>query len=299
MLLSSSHPGITIRRSDIVLKPSNTRVLFRPFEPEDPARRLKIIARVMELSDEQVHALHKQVFAEFDGRHQRLAQFFLRRFEAVRKYLLTDRPLTLERMQLIGSYFTQEYALESAALFNPSMVWAPDQTGLPKGSKRFIVSLRATGEGHLSSLCFRTGVVSADGQLTVNRATGVVTSPEVLPDSLYDKPLFHRKLQELGLSNDLVDLVMGALDDKFTLRQLEDCVQFTLRQHRPRRQEWEPLAKSIVSLARANYEIQCDPNIDISACIIFPYSPSETNGIEDARFVEFTDDDGSRAYYAT
>ena len=288
-----------VKRSGIVLKPNSNRVLFRPFEPDDPGRVLKTIARVTELSEAEVDALLENVLADFRGRHQRLTQFFLRRFDAVQHHLLTDRSLSENRKLLIGSYFTQEYALESAALFNPSMVWHPDQSNLPEGSKRFIISLRATGEGHLSSLCFRSGVVDGAGQVRLDVPSRYVTSPEVVLNSEYDKTLFHRKLVELGIANGFVDLVLNALDDTFTMAQLETSVRFVVRQHRARRGEWDPLAKAIIALAKANYEVQGDPDSNVSQHSIFPYSPTEINGIEDARFVEFIDDDGTRRYYAT
>ena len=288
-----------IKRTGVILKPNNARVLYRPFDLFDPQRAMKIMARVMELSEPDVDALLTGVMAEFHGRHLRLQNFFLSRFEALREHLLTDRPLTDNRKLLLGSYFTQEYAMESAALFNPSIIWHPDQRGVPKGSKRFILTLRATGEGHISSLCFRSGTVDAGGAIAIDKPTGFVTAPNVAPNFQYDKALFLRKLVELGISNGFVELVFGALEDQFTMADLETSVKFVLRQHRTRQQDWTPLSKAVLALAKANYEIECDEKSDVSERIMFPYSPTETNGIEDARFVEFTDDDGSRRYYAT
>jgi predicted GH43/DUF377 family glycosyl hydrolase len=289
---------LDVKRSDIILKPDIRRVVFRPFEPNDPGRVLKIIARVMELGETEVDGLLKQVRAEFHGRHQKLDRFLLRRFEAVRQHLLTDRELTENRQLLIGAYFSQEYALESAALFNPSLVWHPDQSGLAEGTRRFVMSLRATGEGHISSLCFRSGTIDLRGQVSIDKPTGYVTAPEVVPNSEYEKALFLRKLVELGLTNGFIELVLGPLEDTFTIAQLEESVRFVLRQHRVRRQEWEPLAKGIVALAKANYEIECEPQSHVSERVIFPYSPTEISGIEDARFVELIDDGESR-YCAT
>lgn len=285
-------------RSSIVIKPNNSRVLFRPFEQKDAERRLKIIARVMELREEEVDVLISQIQAEFHGRHQRLTSFFKRRFEAVRADLLTDRVLTENRQLLIGAYFTQEYALESAALFNPSLVWHPNQEGVPPGCKRFIISLRATGEGHLSSLCFRSGMIDAEGQITVDKPTRYVTAPEVVPNAAYENALFRRKLIELGLAHEFIDLVLSPLEETFTITQLEESIRYVLRQHRGNLKEWEPLAKGVLALACANYEIEYDPGVDVSERIIFPYSPMEINGIEDARFVEFVDEDGQRKFYA-
>jgi len=288
-----------IKRTGVILKPNNARVLYRPFELMDPQRIMKIMARVMELSDAEVDGLVAGVMAEFHGRHHRLQQFFLARFEAFRQHLITDRALSDSRKQLIGSYFTQEYSLESAALFNPSIVWHPDQSGLGNDVKRFILSLRATGEGHISSITFRSGTVDSQGNIAIDKPTGFVTAPDVTPNFQYDKGLALRKLTELGISNGFVDLVLGGLDDLFTMADLENSIRLVLRQHRARAQEWTPLSKTLLALAKSNYEIEHSPETDVSERIIFPYAPTETNGIEDARFVEFHDDDGSRRYYAT
>ncbi|HVJ80763.1 MAG TPA: glycosidase, partial [Planctomycetia bacterium] len=183
-----------VRRTDIVLKPDYSRVLFRPFDPPGGERPLRIIGRIMALTEPEVEELLANVFAEFHGRHHRLHDFFLRRFDAVSRYLLTDLPLSNARKELIGSYFSQEYSLESAALFNPSIVWHPDQSDLPEGSRRFILSLRATGEGHVSSITFRGGIVDSAGAIRLIPPTRYVTQPETSPNAQYEKSLFHRKL---------------------------------------------------------------------------------------------------------
>ena len=115
--------------------------------------------------------------AQFRNRHQKTRQFFLRRFEQIKSHLLTDQPLSENRKLLIGALFTQEYSLESAALFNPSMVWHPDQSGLADGSRRFILSLRATGEGHISSITFRSGIIDGQNQIHIDEPTRFVTAP--------------------------------------------------------------------------------------------------------------------------
>jgi len=161
-----------VTRTDVLIRPDSGRVLYRPFEPTQPQRAMKVISRVMELPDGEVESRLADVLSEFHGRHQRLRDFFQARFDAVRHHLLTDRPLTASRQLLIGSFFTQEYALESAALFNPSLVWHPDQSGVAPGCRRFILSLRATGEGHVSSVGFRVGVIDAAGRVTVAKPTG-------------------------------------------------------------------------------------------------------------------------------
>ncbi len=288
-----------VKRTGIVLKPNNTRVVMRPFEVANEARIEKIIARVASLPEGVVECLLEKVMRDFRERHQRTREFFLHRFEQVRKHSLTDQPLSENRRLLIGSYFTQEYALESAALFNPSIVWHPDQSGLPAGSRRFILSLRATGEGHISSITFRSGVIDAENRIRMDEPTRFVAAPELVPNALYDKALFYRKLTELGIDGPLTDQVMVALADRFTLDELGRTVENVRKHHRARQREFEPIAHTMLVLARANYEIRFDPALNISERIIFPSSPTETNGIEDARFVRFTHNDGRACYYAT
>lgn len=288
-----------VRRTGIVLKPNNSRVVIRPFELTSEHRIERIIARVMSLSEAEVDALIDDVMREFYNRHHRTRQFFLSRFEQVRRHLLTDQPLGENRRMLIGSYFTQEYALESAALFNPSMVWHPDQSGLDPGARRFIVSLRATGEGHISSITFRSGTVDAECRIRMDEPTRFVTAPELVPNTLYDKKLFHRKLNELGIDAPAIEPVLETLADQFTLDELQLAINRALKQSRPHHRELEPIVQGMLTLARANYQIRYGPEQHVSERIIFPSSPTEANGIEDARFVRFVEDDGLVRYYAT
>ena len=288
-----------VKRTGITLKPNNSRVVMRPFEPTSEQRFEKIVARVASLSEAEVDHKLDTVMREFRGRHQKTREFFLHRFEQVRRHLLTDQPVSEARRLLIGSYFTQEYALESAALFNPSMVWHPDQSRLPEGSRRFIVSLRATGEGHISSITFRSGVIDAENRILMDEPTRFVTAPELVPNALYEKALFQRKLAELGVNGPLTEQTIAALFDKFTLRDLEQTLRNVLRQNRSRQREFEPIAHTMLVLAKSNYEIRFSPEQNVSERLIFPSSPSETNGIEDARFVRFTHEDGRVCYYAT
>jgi predicted GH43/DUF377 family glycosyl hydrolase len=288
-----------VKRTGIILKPSNTRVVIRPFEVTSETRIEKIIARISSLPEGEVECLLEKVMRDFRERHQRTREFFLHRFEQVRKHSLTDHPLSENRRLLIGSYFTQEYALESAALFNPSMVWHPDQSGLPAGARRFVLSLRATGEGHISSITFRSGVIDAESRIRMDEPTRFVAAPDQVPNALYDKAMFHRKLTELGINGPLTDQVMAALGDQFTLGDLERTLRTVLKSNRTRQREFEPVAHTMLVLAKANYEIRFDAKLNVSERIIFPSSPTETNGIEDARFVRFTHDNGGTCYYAT
>jgi hypothetical protein len=149
--------SVSVTRSDLVLHPDRRRVLARPFDPPSRQRAAGIGAQVMALPESEVRTLLEQVEAEFGERHVKIREFLRRRFEQVQPLLRSGPDLSDERKLLLGAYFTHEYSLEAAALFNPSIVPHPDQSDLPAGSLRFILSLRATGEGHISSITFRTG----------------------------------------------------------------------------------------------------------------------------------------------
>src|ERR1700678_1452632 len=129
-----------------------------------------------------------------------------------------------QRRLLIGSYFLSEYSLESAALFSPSMVEHPDQTGVPAGAVRFIISLRATGEGHISSITFRCGIIHRDLRIEVDPAGTLLTEPRQIANTIYEGPLFQRKLWELGVESDFTNRVLERLGDSFGLTTLRDAL---------------------------------------------------------------------------
>jgi len=253
-----------VKRTGIILKPSNSRVVIRPFELANENRIENILARICSLSEPEVEGMLADVMREFRERHQRIREYFLHRFDQVRRHLLTDRTISESRRLLIGAYFTQEYALESAALFNPSMIWHPDQSGLPDGSSRFILSLRATGEGHISSITFRSGVIDAENRIRMDEPTRYVVAPDLVPNALFEKTLFHRKLAELGINGPLTEAVLAALDDRFTLDSLEHTLRNVLRKDRARQREFEPIAHTMVMLAKSNYEIRFGSEYDVS-----------------------------------
>lgn len=289
-----------LKRTDTVLHPDQSRVLLRPFSPGGAERVAGIIARIMALPEDRVGAIVDGICAEFCKRHHEIHKVFLERFDQVRESLAAREAVSEPRRLLIGSYFLAEYSLESAALFNPSIVPHPDQTGLPSGALRFILSLRATGEGHISSITFRTGIIFPDQRIQVLPATGFLSEPRQIPNRLYAKALFGRKLSELGLSGEFTRRVMNRLGESFALEDLRaglQAEQFRLPDGMS--QEDQGAAQGIWMLARSNYEVQFQPEQELSARILFPATPSQRNGIEDARFARFRNDDGTHIYYAT
>jgi len=288
-----------VTRTGIVLKPDAARVLFRPFNPIGDERPLRILARVLSLSEPEVVEMLGQVRAEFHTRHQKMLDYFLKRFEFVRRLLPTDLPLSNERKLLIGAYFTHEYSLEAAALFNPSIVPHPDQTGLPEGTLRFILSLRATGEGHISSITFRTGTIDNQGEIQVDTPTRYVTTPEQIPPTSYHKGLFWQKLQELGIVDNIAETIFKGLNDSFTSDELSHEIESLRRYAQHRNTEFDRTAGRLLNLALSNYEVVYLPEQPLTERVIFPNAPNESNGIEDARFVRFVEEDGTVTYVAT
>lgn len=288
-----------ITRTGIILKPDNTRVFFRPFDLNNPERITRVLARVMSLSESAAEKEAQRMLRNFADRHQRLTDFLHRRFDEVKGMLFSDGTITEARRLLIGAYFTQEYALEAAALFNPSIVPHPDQSNLSEGSLRFVLSLRATGEGHISSIVFRSGTIDSTGRISLEKPTPYVTAARAVPNPTYEKKLFERKLIELGLLNPFAASLMETLEETFSLAQLRDQLVHLLRRDRSVTPGARETAAALLSLANANYAVHFDPDSQYSERVIFPYTPAESRGIEDARFVAFRDDDGSVTYYAT
>lgn len=294
--------AIRLKRTDTVLLPDQTRVLLRSFHPGDSQRCGRVIDRILALPADQVGPLLDQVSAEFSERHPEIQRIFRERFEQVRGHHVSDDGISDERRMLIGSYFLAEYSLESAALFNPSMIPHTDQSELPPGALRFILSLRATGEGHISSITFRTGIVYADHRIEVLDPAHLLTEPQQVPNSAYEKCLFTRKLNELGLDSEFTDRVLNRLNSSFSTTELRRSIDEEVdieRQSDGVLQRDQGTAQGIWMLARSNYEVQFQPKQKLSERILFPATPTQVNGIEDARFVRFRNDDGSYVYYAT
>jgi predicted GH43/DUF377 family glycosyl hydrolase len=294
---------ITVSRSERPLVADPYRVIakyYRPaeelIESEEP-RVARLVRRVLALPEEEVIRLLKQVTVRFSSRHRNFQNLLARNFEEVIEHIPAGTSPTTAARMLIGAYLTQEFAIEAAALFNPSIVPAPDQSGLADGQQRFVMSMRAVGEGHISSIEFRTGVVDRQSRLAFEpvspyATTGVRRSPK------YSQRAFAGKLRELGADNHITSGVLGPLHERFTYSELQDSITEFKHDGIPPAISHKTL-QLIQWVADSNYEISFDPATPISERVIFPFGPAESRGMEDARFVRFTDDDGSVIYYAT
>lgn len=234
-----------LNRQALHLRPDPARVIVRPFKPAteprdlnptDKTRANHIVERVLALDPKVAASLLADVLENFQGRHRNLLETFELRAVEMEDALAAHDVFSQTQRQLLGAYFLNEYSFEASALFNPSIVAHPDQRGAPEGGLRFILSLRAVGEGHVSSLTFRTGTIAADGSLAVDPTTRLASSPRIS----------YR--------------ISGPLGDEV--------------------------------------EVAFEEGMDISERVIFPVTESQSQGIEDARFVQFSDG-GRTTYYAT
>ena len=290
---------IRLRRHDLSIVPQSRRVLLRPFIPSEVHRITTTLGRVLALTEEEVTQELAKVWKDFESRHRDLGTLLLANFKRVEGHVFTQRPLSEKRKLLLGALFSGEYALESAAIFNPSMVAHPDQSGVAKGAVRFLMSLRATGEGHISSIEFRTGLISPSGEISMDPISHYVTAPEIVANPSYKNKRFSIKLAEMGFDNSYADAVMTPLGETFTLVDLTKMLRVVRQETKPETRDLKRTLECIQWLADSNYELHFPETLALSERIIFPVSPNETNGIEDARFVRFTEDDGSVMYYAT
>lgn len=291
---------IDIRRTEARLYPDQSRVVLRPLDLNSSEGYQKIINRVLALKDKDVEKITAQVLAEFSSRHRDLSDRLLSRFKKVERYMPAGAGISEERKILIGSYFVFEYSSESAGLFNPSIIPHPNQSGLPEGSMRFLLSLRSTGEGHISSISFREGVIDKHNSITIDTPSRLLSEPELVENPVYNKELFERKISEMGLINDWSRHVLGSLAENFTLTELKHRLNEALAEKVPVRIiEDDPVASGLWLLAKSNYEIQFPADQELSERIIFPAIPIQSNGIEDVRIVAHQDEAGKAVYYAT
>ncbi len=286
-----------IKRRKNRLHRDTSRVITRTHIPTNFSRIKRIADRVLLLQESHAADLLKEVLASFSSRHKNIELSLAENFKKVCDYIDPEIEISYTKQILIGAYFTMEYSVESAALFNPSIVPHPNQSGLESDELRFIMSLRATGEGHISSIVFRTGLIEDDGAVVFDSITDYLQTPKMIHDPYYMRDLFQMKLQDMGVWDDTSIEIIERLPDVFTFNDLTESI---LRVHQDTAVESdEKTLVKIKWLANSNYKIRFDSKSKVSERVIFPVSENESRGIEDARFVRFADDDGEITYYAT
>lgn len=209
---------LKVKRKAIKIVGDTSRVITRLHLPDTGDRILKIIQRIMRLPDPTAEYLIAQIMIDFSGRHEDIEHIFERHLKAVKDHLPLDFVLNDVQRALIGAYFTMEYSIESAAIFNPSIVAHPDQSRQKKGSLRFIMSLRATGEGHVSSIVFRSGVLDRHNRFLLDPTSDFVETPDLELDPLYKRNPFQLKLNEMKARSEITAHILSQLPEDFTYR---------------------------------------------------------------------------------
>jgi predicted GH43/DUF377 family glycosyl hydrolase len=293
-----------VRRTSHRLEHDPRRVIAKPYLPGEelapgaaPTRAAQLMERILAIPDAEVGGLLEDTLASFSGRHKRFEELLEHNFGLVAHHA-DGTALSRERRLLIGAYFTHEYSVEGAALFNPSIVLAPDQTAAAPGARRFVMSLRAVGEGHISSIEFRGGSVDGASALTFDPPSEMLVLGKRTTPLSYRKDAFRSKLIELGAGNELAWTVLEPLAARFTAADLEHSLGVLTHEGPPHAISYET-ARIIRMLAASSYVTRFPEDSTLGERVIFPAGPHETRGMEDARFVGFTEDDGSVVYYAT
>lgn len=285
-----------------MFEPDARRVIARFFYTGiDRAETL--VKKVLDMPVATQQQVLSQTLLHFSKRHRSISRVFEKHFGKLMhlfsQYQVAGPMVTADQQLLIGAYFTMEYSVEAAAFFNPSIVESTDQAGLAVGEKRVILSFRATGEGHVSSIVFRCGVIDKDNNITISAPGMMLESPAHVKNHEYHKHSFQSKLNEMQAGNSLAySVMMDKLTGTFTYEELKRYVAETQVMVESDMKSLL-LLNEMMWLASSHYEMRFSPDTDISERVIFPIADTEMKGIEDARFVRFVDDDGAIAYYAT
>ena len=294
-----NHQKLNIKRKANKIVGDTSRVITCLHLPDDRYRISKIIQRIMSLSETAAKILITQIMVDFSERHKDIGHIFDRHLNEVKDYLPRDTVLSEVKRDLIGAYFTKEYSIESAALFNPSIVPHPDQSHLNKGSLRFVMSLRATGEGHVSSIVFRSGVLDQHNTFLFDPISDFVKTPDIQLDPIYKRNIFQLKLNEMGAGNEITAHILNQMPEDFTYNELLKKIGKLLAKPQFSKTIQNRTFEIMCWLADSNYEVSFQSDHRISERVIFPVSKNESRGIEDARFVQFFNDNGEVVYFAT
>ncbi|NQU41884.1 glycosidase, partial [bacterium] len=268
---TGSPSDLKVRQLPIRLERNVERVVTLPFHLGVAAQVADVFHRIAALSDEQVARALESVIENFAQRHEDYEQRLEDNYALASRIVQIDGGLSLERKLLIGAYFTLEYSIEAAALFNPSIVPHPDQAGVPPGGQYFVMSLRAVGEGHLSSTVFRTGLITAKTGIALDPLGTLSTQTRIKPDHHYLKPLFLRKLEEMAVHMKAARSILGRVEEEFTYEEMERAIEQT-KEAEPRLKNMQDTIGAMVWLARANYELRLDADDVIGDLIMFPRS---------------------------
>lgn len=286
-----------IRKLPIRLEGDDRRVIARPFILST-ARVVSVLQRIDQLPESEIESLLVSVHRDYATRHRRTDSIFAEHYHTGASLVGWKNGWSHARKLLAGSYFTMEYSVDSAALFNPSIVLHPDQSDVPTGAARFVMSLRATGEGHVSSVVFRTGLIGGDETVILDPPPPIFHRARISPDRSYQKALFARKLKEMGVRNPAVTEVLNRLPETFDIAQLRVVID-EIRPTLTNVSGSSDALRSVYWLASSNYHIDLAPDATLAEVVLFPMSEEDRQGIEDLRLVRFVEEDGGVIYYGT
>lgn len=294
---------VTVTRNSQWLRPDASRVVTQLFVPGQEGFELresragKVLTRILDLNETQVLAALDDVIVRCGGRHRSLIDTFRRHAAELADRLAAGSKLSEARMLLLGAVFTNEYAIEGAALCNPSIVVHPDQSGTRAGGVRIVMSVRGIGEGHRSSIGFRIGTVDEAGAVAIDDPAPFASAGANVP-TLLDVDVFRGELASVRGAGEASDYVLDSLGAQFTRADLEERLE-QLQQHRSTRRHAPTAIALIRAIADRAYGVEFAAETALSERVLWPATSAEAAGMEDARFVRFVDDDGAVTYYAT
>ncbi|HDP76242.1 MAG TPA: glycosidase [Bacteroidales bacterium] len=286
-----------IKYLPLKIYPSTKRTLIRPFVPGSTAQVEHILFRIFSTPPNEIENYLLEIYDQLNSADARLKAIFTKHFEYVKDKIPANLDISDLEKELIGAYFTQQYALESTAVFNPSVVPHPVQD--KEGVLKIILSLRAIGEGHISSIIFMEGEIDGSLDLTLKSdKSTLIYEPDRIQHS-YEKKLFFKTAYELDLLNKMNKPVFDILGSVFEFSDLENAINEVIKKNTENnRANLEEALNKLRLLAQSNFTLRFKTDSLVERAI-FPASPTQSNGLEDARFVQFRNDDGSFIYYAT
>ena len=330
---------VAVTRKKYIFSPDPSRIIARFLYVNDE-RSADIIRKVLAMPEKEINIAMSQLLRGYSRRHRNISKIFEKHFARMTpifdKIEVNEEDLSPAQKALVGSYFTMEYSIESAAFFNPSIIENPDQSETRADEKRVIFSFRATGEGHISSVVFRSGILDKNNNLTLEPVGKMLAEADVIKRNSYEKKAFEAKLIEMQEKGNMIlpaildkhdekkdqanvippviidkhdamqenrvavspAFIMDKLGDNFTYGELMANIELA-RKDPELTEDQIKIINSMMWLASSHYEIYFSIDSAISERVIFPISATEQRGIEDARFVKFTDDNGEITYYAT
>ena len=293
---------VTVTRKNIIFQPDPSRVIARFFSSSEE-RNMQLITKILAMPEKLQQETLVHVLRDFSQRHRSISKAFEKNFNRLTDYFkklhIDIESLSTAQKVLIGSYFTMEYSIEAAAFFNPSIIEDPDQTGLSLGEKRVIISFRATGEGHISSIAFRSGILDKKNNILIEPPGRLLESPERIRNYTYDKDAFLQKLKEMQEPDkNVYEEMSKTLPVSFTYEELKKYTEDARNKFQDNKSALL-LLNEMKWLATSHYDMDFSVDTAISERVIFPIADTEIKGIEDARFVRFTDDNGEVTFYAT